>query len=302
MIRAASLPIEINLLRLSQYLQSQGIAHRIHEESGQQVIWVESEAQALFVKQSLDTWSFDEDDKHSTGIEAANSLSGSAKKTHSFVTSFLLKLAKSFRSTPVSFALIVGCLIVAVISELGVHAQRVAWLFYPLLSSDSLLSLLADISSLEILVRSFTPMFLHFGELHLIFNMLWLWYFGKQLEGTHPRLLFVALILLTSFVGNTSQYLYSHYNNFGGMSGVIYGLVGYAWLTHRYMPKSYLLINNSMFIIFVVALVAMELLASSMIASAAHMGGLVAGLLFGLCTVLIYRFVLGRDAINVTRG
>ncbi len=46
MIRAASLPIEVNLLRFSRFLQSQGIAHRINEESGQQVIWVDGDQQA----------------------------------------------------------------------------------------------------------------------------------------------------------------------------------------------------------------------------------------------------------------
>lgn len=302
MIRAASLSIDINLLRFSQFLRSQGIVHRIHEESGQQVIWVESEAQALFVRQNLDSWSFDEENKLDPGIAAGSSPAGAARKTHSFVTNLLFKLGNAFRATPISFSLIIGCLLVAVLSELGTQSQRVGWLFFPLISSDSLLSLLADINSLEIFVRSFTPMFLHFGELHLVFNMLWLWYFGKQLEGTHPRLLFAALILLTSFTGNASQYLYSHYNNFGGMSGVIYGLVGYTWLTHQFMPKSYLLINNSMFVVFVIALVAMEVFATNVIASAAHAGGLVAGLLFGFCTVLIYRFVLRRDAINIDRG
>ena len=49
MIKAASLPIEVNLLRFSQFLQSQGIAHRINEESGQQVIWVEGAQEAAVV-------------------------------------------------------------------------------------------------------------------------------------------------------------------------------------------------------------------------------------------------------------
>lgn len=301
MIKAASLGIVTNLLRFSQFLQSQGVVHRIVEESGKQVIWVENEEQAKFVKQSLKTWPFELEGRADGEKENASHLSSSARKTDSFVANLFPKLLKSFRSTPISFVLIFTCLLVALISELGSQTQRVDWLFYPLLASNNLPSLLADITSLEIFARSLAPMFLHFGELHLVFNMLWLWYFGKQLEGTHPRLLFAALIILSSFVGNTSQYLFSHYNNFGGMSGVIYGLVGYAWITHQFMPKSYLLINSSMFVVFVIALVAMEVVASSMIASAAHMGGLVTGLLFGLITVLIYRFVLRRDAINITR-
>ncbi|MEQ8952666.1 MAG: rhomboid family intramembrane serine protease, partial [Gammaproteobacteria bacterium] len=75
-----------------------------------------------------------------------------------------------------------------------------------------------DISSLPRLARTFTPALLHFGELHLIFNMLWLWFFGRQLEAQQPRWLFGLLILLTAFAGNTAQYLYAGANNFGGMS------------------------------------------------------------------------------------
>ena len=64
------------------------------------------------------------------------------------------------------------------------------------------------------------------------------------------------------------------------------------------MPRSNLLINNKMFVVFVIALVAMEFVASSLIASAAHLGGLVAGLVAGVVVVGLYRFVLGRAAIG----
>ena len=57
MIRAASLSIDVNLLSLSQLLQRQGVPHRIVEESGQQVIWVEGEGEAALVRQALADWS-----------------------------------------------------------------------------------------------------------------------------------------------------------------------------------------------------------------------------------------------------
>ena len=52
------------------------------------------------------------------------------------------------------------------------------------------------------------------------------------------------------------------------------------------------------FVVFVIALVAMEFVASSLIASAAHLGGLVAGLVAGVVVVGLYRFALGRAAIG----
>ena len=291
MIRAASLPIEVNLLRFIRFLQSQGIAHRINEESGQQVIWVDGDQQATLVREALANWPFDEDS--SLGRPVAYNLTSLFSPI-----AFLRKLIQVFMRAPVSFGLILACLLVALLSLLGTQPQRVAILFYPVLDSSGLLPLLASIDSPVAILRSLSPMLLHFGELHLVFNMMWLWYFGRQLESAQPRWLFIVLILFCSFVGNTAQYLTSGYNNFGGMSGVVYGLVGYTWIVHSFMPRSNLLINNKMFVVFVIALVAMEFVASSLIASAAHLGGLVAGLVAGVVVVGLYRFALGRAAIG----
>lgn len=290
MIKAASLPIEVNLLRFSRFMHSQGIVHRINEESGQQVIWVEGNQQAELVREALVSWPFEED-----SALASNSAGNSSPL---FSPAALLnKLFHAFWRAPVSFSLILGCLMVAVLSSLGAQPQRVQILFYPVLDTSGLWPLLASIDSPASVLRSLSPMLLHFGELHLVFNMMWLWYFGRQLESAQPRWLTVVLIVVCSFIGNTAQYLYSGYNNFGGMSGVVYGLVGYAWVVHTFMPRSHLLINNKMFLIFVVALIAMEVLASSWIASAAHLGGLAAGLLIGIATIVMFRFVLGRQTI-----
>jgi len=297
MIKAASLSIDVNLLSLSQLLQRQGVPHRIVEESGQQVIWVEGEGEAALVRQALADWS-----SNSGNLQADPLLRNAG--TVGLGTALLPRrsplpaLKHAFVASPVTFSLIAACLLVALLSLMGSQPGRVGVLFYPLLAVDNLFALLGELTSIGTLLRTLTPMFLHFGELHLIFNMLWLWYFGRQLEAIHPRWLFVVLIILTSFVSNTTQYLSSNFNNFGGMSGVVYGLVGYTWLVHTLMPRSRLEIRGSMFAVFVAALVLMEILASSWIATAAHIGGLFSGLLLGLGVAGFYRLVLKRDHIS----
>tara|TARA_B100001079_G_C16176129_1_gene410734 strand:- start:26 stop:703 length:678 start_codon:yes stop_codon:yes gene_type:complete len=206
-------------------------------------------------------------------------------------------LSEFFRS-PVSMSLISVCLLVAAVSQLGYEPDRVSMLFYPAITSSEFMALLGDLNNPVIMLRTLTPMFLHFGELHLIFNMLWLWYFGKQLEAIQPVWVFLLLVILTSFVSNTAQYMQIGYNNFGGMSGVVYGLVGYTWIIHTFMPRIRLMLNSNMFIVFVVALVFMEIIASSWVATAAHVGGLVSGLLFGVVAVLYYRLILKRPVIG----
>lgn len=286
MIRAVSLAVDVDLRSFSQFLQAHGISHRISEESGSQVIWVSNEMDAQFVSQNLQNFDFDEVEQLS-------------------VTAPMLDPARLFRSvlaaflhSPVTLSLILFCLIVALISELGSVTSRVQWLFFPLVSAQNPGSMLLGLLNPLNALRSLTPMFLHFGELHLIFNMLWLWFFGRQLEPTHRFWHFILLIVLTSLVSNASQYLYNGYNNFGGMSGVVYGLVGYTWIIHNFMPRSYMLLNNSMFFFFVAALIVMELVAGSVIASAAHLGGLLSGLLIGIGSVFYYRFILKRETIS----
>lgn len=270
------------------FLRAQGVRHRINEESGEQVIWVDGEREAEFVRRALQDWQFNlPTTGHAPAMARMPALSGVHR------TAF-----RMFRESPVSLSLVAACLLVAIVSELGARADRVAFLFYPRVATDGLLLLLGDILTPAAMARSLAPMFLHFGELHLVFNMLWLWYFGRQLEPIHPRWLFIAVIVLTSFASNTTQYLYSNYNNFGGMSGVVYGLVGYTWIVHKGMPRSRLLLNNSTFVVFVIALIVMELVASSWIASAAHVGGLLMGVLLGILVVVYYRFFLHRDLIG----
>ena len=295
MIRAASLGIDIDLFQYSQFLHSKGVNHRIIEESGQQVIWVNSDVEVQLVNGSLPMY-----------LEqiASGTLKQAAPGQHSGNNSgknFLNAMLRAFVASPVTLLLVLVCLLVAAMSLLGSEPGRVSFLFYPLVASDGLLALASDLDSPTVLLRTLTPMFLHFGELHLVFNMLWLWYFGKQLEAIQPTWVFLSLVILTSFVSNTTQYLAIDYNNFGGMSGVVYGLVGYTWVIHTFMPRSYLLLNNTMFAFFIVALVLMEIIASSWIATAAHMGGLLSGLLVGMAVVFYYRLISKREIIGRQR-
>ncbi|MDA1370147.1 MAG: rhomboid family intramembrane serine protease [Proteobacteria bacterium] len=291
MIRAASLGIDTDLLQYSQFLRSQGIKHRIIEESGQQVIWVGSELEKQFVSTSLPQFIEAIDTGRLPATAPVNRSSFSGKP-------LLNAILRAFIASPITLTLITLSLLVAAVSVLGSQAARVSFLFYPLIAPDGVFALLGDITSLSVLLKTLTPMFLHFGELHLVFNMLWLWYFGKQLERIQSPWIFLSLVLATSFISNTTQYLYIDYNNFGGMSGVVYGLVGYTWVVHTFMPRSSLLLNNNMFVFFVLALVIMEIIASSWIATAAHVGGLVSGLVLGVMAVLYYRVVRRQQSIS----
>lgn len=92
--------------------------------------------------------------------------------------------------------------------------------------------------------RVFTPMFIHFGLVHILFNMLWLKDLGAMIERYRGSFYFGLLVLVIAVVSNVAQYVVSA-PNFGGMSGVVYGLLGYIWMKGKYDPASGLFLHQT---------------------------------------------------------
>lgn len=290
MIKVLDVRIDENLRDLSRYLRQQGVPHRIIEESGRQVIFVRDENQVAPVRELVQQFLNGQLQFKPAATPALNQKG----QDEAIESSWLYRVLRVIVSAPVSSLLTLVCLIVAVITQMGAAVYRMDFLFYPALPATDLFSLLSAINNPVLFIQTLTPIFLHFGSLHIVFNLLWLWYFGRQLEVIQSSWIFLVLVIATAFVGNTAQYLSGGAANFGGMSGVVYGLVGYAWILHNFVPGKRLQVNESLFVVFMVALVLMELVASSWIASAAHVGGLIAGLFGGLCVLLASRVGNGR--------
>ena len=85
--------------------------------------------------------------------------------------------------------------------------------------------------------RLITPIFLHFGPMHFFFNMLWLWDLGNSVEKRQGTFFFGMFILVVAILSNVAQFAISG-PNFGGMSGVVYALLGYVWMKSRYDSAS----------------------------------------------------------------
>ncbi|MBI2149279.1 MAG: rhomboid family intramembrane serine protease [Acidobacteria bacterium] len=74
--------------------------------------------------------------------------------------------------------------------------------------------------------RFITPVFIHIGLLHLLFNSYALWMVGPQVEKLYGSTRFVILYLLTGVAGVTGSYFYHPDTVSAGASGAIFGLFG----------------------------------------------------------------------------
>jgi len=128
--------------------------------------------------------------------------------------------------------------------------------------------------------RLITPLFMHFGIMHIIFNMMWLRDLGSMMERLRGPLFVCIFIAVTGILSNIGQFYVSG-PNFGGMSGVIYGLLGYVWMQSRFNSWSGFVLHAStvqmMLIWFVLCLTGLV----GNIANTTHGVGLVVGIAWG---------------------
>ncbi|NCC52086.1 MAG: rhomboid family intramembrane serine protease [Spartobacteria bacterium] len=138
---------------------------------------------------------------------------------------------------PLTKALLFLCSLVWVLSAFGVRPQFVRYLFisdYVPVGGGTWWDALVQVREGQVW-RLVTPILLHFGIMHFAFNMLWLWDLGNTVETRQGTLFLAAFILVTAVLSNVAQFAYSG-PHFGGMSGVVYALLGYIWMKSRYDP------------------------------------------------------------------
>jgi len=149
--------------------------------------------------------------------------------------------------------------------------------------------------------RLITPIFLHFGLPHIVFNLWMLQVLGNSIEFRRGSWAMLGITLAIAIGSNLIQYessaLRNQYypGNFGGMSGVVYGLFGYAWVKGRFDPVAGLGVPQSTTIIMMIWLVVCIMGWADQVdrggvrtgvANGAHVGGLLIGAAIALAPIL----------------
>jgi len=188
---------------------------------------------------------------------------------------------------PLTFVMIVISVAVFFLSKFGTDDQRIMGLFMTDWSSGQWDPRLPEIRHGEVW-RLLTPIFIHLSPLHILFNMLWLRDLGSMIEGRQSSLQLLLLTLVIGVCSNLAQ-CYTKGPVFGGMSGVVYGLLGYIWIRGKFDPGSGLYLHPTTVWMMIVWFFACFTPLIPNVANAAHAAGLVMGMVWGYLSSLRYR-------------
>src|SRR6266487_4465539 len=136
--------------------------------------------------------------------------------------------------------------------------------------------------------RLITAAFLHYGPIHLGFNMFFLYWIGIPVEQYLGRGRFLAVYLVSGLAGSAGALVLSPTSVTVGASGAIFGILGAALVLER--QGSYVLGGSAMGLI-VINLALSFVLAG--ISIGGHIGGLIGG---AACMLVLSRFGRGHGA------
>jgi len=133
--------------------------------------------------------------------------------------------------------------------------------------------------------RFFSPALLHFSAIHIIFNLLWWWYLGGLIESKLGKFALLMLMLISALISNFGQY-FATGPNFGGLSGVVYALMGFIWWSRLFKSQRGLLIPTPYINFMLIWLVFGFIEPFGMpIGNTAHLAGLISGCLLALLPI-----------------
>lgn len=134
-----------------------------------------------------------------------------------------------------------------------------------------------------------THMFLHnaYGIMHILFNMITLYFFGPYLEKLIGKKQFILMYLISGIVAALGFILFEGNTGVGlvGASGAIYGVLGAIAVLNPNLQVIFFVIPMKIkYMVVVFALISLLFIGGNdgtMIAHAAHLSGLIVGFIFG---------------------
>lgn len=265
--------------RFADYLLTLGISTKIEPAADQWAVWIRDENQIARSREELEQFQRDPaDDRYRAAEQAARAARRDAAAKERQAKKNYVDMRRQFESPMYRRHVTIMMVATCVLMKLGVfQIPEADLLFYP-----------PAIEQGEVW-RLVTPIFMHGDLLHLLFNMWWLMDLGTLVERKLGWWRYVILILMIAITSNAGQYYYAG-PNFLGMSGVVYGLFGYAWVRGRLEPTSGLYLRPDV-AVWMIGWFFFCLISDMNVANAAHGVGLAAGALLGYLPTLRNRLI-----------
>lgn len=275
---------------LSSYLTSNGVQNRVEQVSDDALPEEASDTSTAFhiiLKDKVDqakaigiTNDFIRNPNQAKFQDSAweqgmvsNSTNGESSSSPS-----LAKALFEFKQTPFTFVVLVLCTLVFSASFLG---------YFPVMGAILEIRPLGELLQTHQWWRLVGPNFLHFSFMHIAFNLVWWWMLGRQLELSFGTSALIIFFFIASLFANISQLLVSG-PNFGGLSGIVYALVGFVWWI-GFLRPAWLISLPSNIIYFLLGWLVIgyfDVLWVNM-ANEAHTFGLISGCLMALIIHLV---------------
>jgi len=143
--------------------------------------------------------------------------------------------------------------------------------------------------------RLLTPTFLHFSLTHLIFNCLWIYILGSKIELIDGKAIFITLFLIACISSNIGQYFWTSNYLFGGLSGAVYGLLGYCFILDLDQRGQRYDLPNALYIFMFLWLLLgftgiLSIFGFGNVANTAHLVGMITGFMLGLIAKYSLKF------------
>lgn len=260
--------IVISNLRLAQafvdYMATRNVALEIRHDAQGAEIWLANDERLPAVQHELELFLLD---PLNPRYQAASWKAGNLDSNLPYQRFSYLQTLRS-QAGPLTLSVMVVCIAIYILMQIAGDWAVMSWLGWP-----------RDSSQYWQIWRWVSHGFLHFSLLHILFNLMWWWYLGGQMEKRLGTGKLLVLTIVSAFFSGWGQSLFSG-ANFGGLSGVVYALMGYVWLTGERAPERGISLPRGLMAFSVLWLIAgyFDILGLS-IANAAHVSGLIIGLL-----------------------
>jgi membrane associated rhomboid family serine protease len=140
--------------------------------------------------------------------------------------------------------------------------------------------------------RTITPMFLHYGPIHLAMNMYSLYFAGTILESIIGRWRFLLLYFVSGLAGAAGALIWKPEAITVGASGAIFGVLGALYVLER---RGSIATGGQIAALLVINLIFTFVL-SSFISVGGHVGGLIGGV------ALMFLFLRFRNSVGLALG